>query len=154
MPLGADDLQATHVANFFTFRLHLLAFRDLINEGVPFLWRYIETSGVRVLEFGPGHRFWVAAEDDVGAASGHVCGNRHRPEPTGLGDNVSLTLVLFGVEHLVLHASLLKQGGKPFTLFDGDGADEHGQASPLDLANLFSRNRLAAKRLLAGVAIG
>ena len=49
----------------------------------------------------------VAAEQDVDAATGHVGGDRDRAEPTGLGDDLGLTRVLLGVEHLVLDAALV-----------------------------------------------
>ena len=46
----------------------------------------------------------AGAEDDVGAAAGHVGGDRHRLRLTGLGDDRRLALVLLGVEHLVRNA--------------------------------------------------
>ena len=53
------------------------------------------------LEVGPGHELGVAAEDDVGAAAGHVGGDRHAALPAGLGDDLGLALVVLGVQDLV-----------------------------------------------------
>ena len=43
----------------------------------------------------------IAAELDVGAAAGHVGGDRHRAGPAGLGDDVGFLLVIARVQHLV-----------------------------------------------------
>jgi hypothetical protein len=48
-----------------------------------------------------GQQLGVAAEQDVDAAAGHVGGDGDRAEPAGLGDDLGLTEVLLGVEHLV-----------------------------------------------------
>ena len=55
-----------------------------------------------------GEALGVAAEEDVDAAAGHVGGHGDRIEPAGLGDDVRLTRVLLGVEHLVGDAPLLE----------------------------------------------
>ena len=94
------------------------------------------------MELRPGERVGVAAEDDVGAATGHVGGDRDGAEPSCLGNDLGLTLVLLGVEHLVVDAPLLEQIGEPFTLLDGDGADQHGQALLLDFLHLGDRHHL------------
>ena len=50
--------------------------------------------------------FGVATEEDVDASACHVGGHRDRMQSTGLGDDLRLTRVLLGVEHLVLDAAL------------------------------------------------
>ena len=52
-----------------------------------------------------GHELGVAAEQDVGAAAGHVGGDRDRAEAAGLGDDLGLVLVVLGVQHDVLDAA-------------------------------------------------
>ena len=47
----------------------------------------------------PGHELGVAAEQDVGAAAGHVGGDGDHAEAAGLGDDLRLLLVELGVEH-------------------------------------------------------
>ena len=81
---------------------------DLLDQGVPFRLRHVEPGGVLLLELGPGHGFGVAAEDDVGAAAGHVRGDGHGALAAGLGDDLRLALVMLGVEHLVLHPALVE----------------------------------------------
>ena len=56
----------------------------------------------RISDARPGR---VAAELDVGAAAGHVRGDRDGPRPPGLGDDARLLLVELGVERLVLDPS-------------------------------------------------
>ena len=48
----------------------------------------------------------VAAEHDVGAATGHVGRDRDGAVAPGLGDDLGLALVLLGVQHVVLDAAL------------------------------------------------
>ena len=54
----------------------------------------------------------VAAELDVGAATGHVGGDRNRARLAGLGDDLRFLLVEAGVQHLVLDAALLQHLGQ------------------------------------------
>ncbi len=70
------------------------------------------------------HQLGVAAEQDVDATTGHVGGDGDRAEAAGLGDDVGLTGVLLGVEHLVFDAALLQQPREQLGLLDADGADE------------------------------
>ena len=55
-----------------------------------------------------GHELGVAAQQDVGAAAGHVGGNRDHAFAAGLRHDVSLALVLLGVQHLVPDAHPLQ----------------------------------------------
>ena len=82
--LRADDLQATHRANELAFGPHVLAGGDLGDEGFPFLAWHVEPRGVFVLQFCPDERVGIATEDDVGAAAGHVGGDRDGAEPARL----------------------------------------------------------------------
>ena len=51
--------------------------------------------------------FEVAAEYDIGAAARHVGGYGDRPGAARLRDDLGLTLMLLGVEHLVLEVIFL-----------------------------------------------
>ena len=59
-----------------------------------------------------GHVVAVAAEDDVGAAAGHVGGDGHGTGAAGLGHNFGLPLHVFGlgIEQVVGHLLLGQQG--------------------------------------------
>ena len=119
---------------------------------VPLFLRHVEPRGVFVLQLGPGHRLGIAAEDDVGAAAGHVRGDRDGAFAAGLGDDLGLALVVLGVEHFVLDAALVEQAGKPLALFDRDGADQHRPAAALRCRLiLLVGNRLAAASSLCGM---
>ena len=61
-----------------------------------------------LLELELREHLGVAAEDDVGAAAGHVGGDGDRALATGLRDDVRLVLVLLRVEHVVLDPLLLE----------------------------------------------
>src|SRR6267143_1328971 len=76
------------------------------------------------------------AEHDVGAAAGHVGGDRHRARLTGIGDDQRLPLVLLGVEHLVPDAALFQQPGEALRLFNRDGADQDRAAAAGDFLDL------------------
>ena len=55
------------------------------------------------------HHLRVAAEEDVGAAAGHVGGDGDRALAARLRDDLGLALVLLGVEHVVRHAAPLEE---------------------------------------------
>ncbi len=52
--------------------------------------------------------FGVAAQDDIGAASGHVGGDGDHPQPARLGDDPRLLLVELGVQDLVRNTPTLQ----------------------------------------------
>ena len=79
--------------------------------------------------------FDIAAELDVGASAGHVGGDRHRPGPAGLGDDMGLALMLARVQHGVLDLLLLEPFGEELGFLDRDGADEDRLAALLLLAD-------------------
>ena len=66
----------------------------------------------------------VAAQNDVGAAPGHVGGDGHRARRAGLGDNRRLARVLFGVQNLVGDILRGEQRRQFFGSVDRRRADE------------------------------
>ena len=68
-------------------------------------------------KLGPGHRFGIAAQDDVGAAAGHVRGDGHGALAAGLGDDFGLALVMLGVEHFVRNAAPLEHASRAVRSF-------------------------------------
>ena len=87
------------------FFFHFFALVDFLDQGVPFGGRNIEPRGIFILQNGPRHRFGIAAENDVGAAAGHIGGDRHGAFAARLGDDFCLALVMLGVKHLVRNAA-------------------------------------------------
>ena len=53
VPLAADDVQPAHRRHLAAFGLRLLAVLDLVDQGVPFLWRDVEPGGVLLLQAAP-----------------------------------------------------------------------------------------------------
>ena len=66
----------------------------------------------------PGHELGVAAEQNVGAAAGHVGGDGDHAETAGLGDDLGFLLVELGVEDDVADALALEDLGEQLGLFD------------------------------------
>ena len=85
-----------------------------------------------------GQELGVAAQDDVGAAAGHVGGHRDRALAPGQGDDRRLPLVLLGVQHLVLDAGLLQHRGQDLRLGHARGADQHRLALLVPLGHVGS----------------
>src|SRR6266576_369511 len=85
-----------------------------------------------------GVNFGVAAEENIGASAGHIGGYGYRALASGLGDDGGFTLVILGVEDLMLHAHLLEDAGEPLRFLDRDGADERGLADIGALLDLLS----------------
>src|SRR3989304_10611942 len=72
-----------------------------------------------------GEEVRVAAEQDVGAAPGHVRGDRHRALAPRLRDDLRLALVVLGVEDLVPDTPLLEELRELPGFLDRDRADQH-----------------------------
>ena len=70
------------------------------------------------------HLLGIAAEQDVGAAAGHVGGHGDGAFAARLRDDARFALVLLGVEHLVRDAGLFQDVGDGFGFFDRDRADQ------------------------------
>ncbi len=92
---------------------------------VALVQRRVEAAGAQDVV---GEHVGVAAQQDVGAAAGHVGGDGDGPHASGLGDDVGLALVVLGVQGLVPDAALVKQARELLGAFDGHGADEAGLA--------------------------
>ena len=136
MPLGADHVQAAEPPHDDSFGLHLFAFFDLADQGVPFGGGHIEPRLVLGLQDGPRHRFGIAAQNNVGTAARHVGGDGDGPEAARLSDDLRFALVLLGVEHLVLDAALVEELAQPFALLDGDGSHQDRPPLAIDTGDL------------------
>ena len=106
--LGAEDVQAAELrpprsCSGSVTCSRLLQRRPAASSGAasgstPFLLQHLL-----------GEELGVAAEQDVGAAAGHVGGDGDRALAAGLGDDLRLALVVLGVEHVVRDPALLEQ---------------------------------------------
>ena len=84
------------------------------------------------------HHLGVAAEDDVGAAAGHVGGDGDAALAAGLRDDLGLPLVVLRVEDVVRHAAALEERGHHLALRHRDGADEDRLALLVPLPDLLA----------------
>src|SRR5439155_16468196 len=83
----ADDVHAAHLGNLTAFFLHLLLRLDFPNRFLPLLVWHVEPRRILVLEARPGKRLGIAAENEVGAAAGHVGRDGDGADAAGLGDD-------------------------------------------------------------------
>ena len=129
MALGGDDAQATEGLDV------LMVFGPL---GANFIDAGLACSGVkRLLRLGLLQGFFhVATEHDVGAAAGHVGGDGDHLGPTGLGDDVGLAGVLFGVEDLVGELFFVEQTCDELRILNRGGAHQHGLAALVAFADV------------------
>ena len=100
--LGADDVEAADADDPLVV---LVGDRLRLGQG-RVVGRLVDLGRVQaaLVEDLRGEAGRVAAEQDVGAAAGHVRGDRDRAGPPGLGDDPRFLLVELGVERLVLDA--------------------------------------------------
>ena len=70
----------------------------------------------------------VTAKYDVCAPAGHIGGDSDHPRPPGLGDDLRLLLVIFGVQHLVRDIGLAEALGQLFRGFHRGGTHQHRRA--------------------------
>ena len=143
VPLGADDVQSAHAGHHASFGLHLLALLDLADQRVPFVLGHFQSRGILFLQPRPGHGLGVAAENDVGAAAGHVRGNRHRAQPARLGHDLGLALMVLGVQDLVRDAAFFQQAGDQLAPLDRHRAHQHRTPAALNLLDLALGDGLA-----------
>ncbi len=135
VPLGAHDVQAAQTHHHVVFRVRLrleprkqlvplvaphpvelVVVREVIEMFVGDILRLVFRQPLRQLFLQAGvlgHKFRVAAQQDVGAAAGHVGRNRHHALAPGLRHNRRFPLVVLRVQHLVPHAHPLQDAGKP-----------------------------------------
>ena len=130
--LGAEHVQAAQVHHLVVLAVgRPLELRQRLPPGL----RVVGVVGVDALppQRLAGQELGVAAEQDVGAAAGHVGRDRDRPLAPRLGDDVRFALVVLGVQHLVRNAQPPQPPGQELGLLDRDRADEDRLAALLAL---------------------
>ena len=166
--LGADDEKAPRAAHslgllrdLFLMLLHKLGvprahLQDFLVGGVGVAVALDDQflGETLLAQVGLRHVFGVAAQHDIGAAPGHVRGNRHCAELARLRDDLGLFLVVFRVQHLVPHAALFQKLAQMLALFDGDGAHQHGLALLVALQHLIDHGvKLGALRFVHNIVV-
>ncbi len=82
--------------------------------------------------------FPITAQQNVGTATGHVGGNRHRARTPGLRDNFGFFVVVFGVQYLVLNARVMQQTRHMLGAFNGRRTHQHRTPCRLARAHVFN----------------
>ena len=122
MALGADNGQAAGGKHALAFGLAgLLGFGVKLLE---LLGRHVLHGQALVLKALAHQLVGVTAQQDVGTTTGHVSSDGHGAVASGLGNDMSLALVMLSVEDLVRDAALGKGGRQLLGAFDGDGAHQ------------------------------
>src|SRR5574343_1817503 len=117
MTLGGDDAQTAVGLGLF------VGLFPVLTQGSHFGLALLLGQGL--IGFDDLHfLFDVAAQNDLGAATSHVGGDRDHAGATGLGHDVGLTGMLLGVEHLVLKLGLRQQLGNQLGVLDRAGAHQ------------------------------
>ena len=130
--LGGDDAQAAQRLDFFVLDRPIGAQLRQARLLGAFIQRFVGFNRQHVF-------FDIAAEHDVGAATGHVGGNGDHLGAAGLGDDVGLAGVLLGVEHLVRQVRLIEQLVDDFGVLNRRSAHQHRLAALVALADVFDR---------------
>jgi len=126
VPLGADDPQASARDDLLVLRLALggRTGQRLLEGRGPLLRRRLPRLHPAQDQLLLREELRVSAEQDVGAASRHVRGDRHRAQPPRLGDDLRLHLVVLRVQDDVLDPLALQESRHRFGLLDRHGSDE------------------------------
>ena len=139
MALGTDDAQTAQFHNLLLLiSTFCLIFFQQLMEGFSGLVQFrivtgYEAGGERNLLFCEAvlrHLFFrfefrVAAQDDIGTTTCHVGGDGHSTQPSGFCHDGGFLVMLFGVQHIMLHAPLFQQQTDAFGIFDGNGAHQY-----------------------------
>ena len=116
-------IKAPGFQNRFVFRVgQARAFVNQLLRVNAFCRRIVD---IEFRQFVFGQVFRVAAEQNVGAAAGHVCGDRDSAFFTGLRDNLRFFFMLLGVQNRMTNAAALEHTGQQLALFNGNGADKN-----------------------------
>ncbi len=132
MALGSDDAQAAQRFDFF------MVFSPLRTQSGYFSIAFGLRCGFKLLK-RLDHFFNVSAKYDVCAAACHVGGNGDHAGLARLCHDVSLTRMLFGIQHLVRQLFRDQQLVNDFRIFNRRGADQYRLAALVAFANIFDR---------------
>ena len=125
VPLGAEDVQAAELARPRRPRSSHCA-SDLLDELLELLAARRRACGCCSLNSSLREHLRVAAEDDVGAAAGHVGRDGDGALAAGLGHDVRLARVVLRVEHSCGMLFLSRMRAMAAALLDAGRADQDG----------------------------
>ena len=148
MALGTDDVEAAFMDHFVVKRLPFTAQGIDLTLFLPCLDCLICLKKANLL-------FDITAQHNVSTSAGHIGRNGDHAWPTGLGNNLGLTRVLLGIEHLMGQLLLAQQPRYQFGVFDRGCTDQHRLSSGVAVADI-GKNRLVffmrgAKHLILAI---
>ncbi len=126
MTLGAQHVKPTGLDDFVVLGGHrVFPFGDRVGPGGLVFFGRVDRRQAALRKFLLGKEFWVSAEHDVGASTGHVGGHGDGALATGLGDDRRFFLVVLGVQHFVRNSTAQQHARQQLGLLDAHRADEH-----------------------------
>ena len=133
----SQNIKATGLQHFFLF---VRVFRlDLFTNGNGIgLWIGVQCFDHLQLD--------VAAQLNVGAATGHVCGNGHRAEFARICDDLGFLFVLACVQNVMRNAPFGQHLAEHFGLFDGRGTDQNRLPYRIGFFDLFDHRLIFFQR--------
>src|ERR1039458_4326857 len=134
VPLGAQDVQAAEGGHFIVLAVGLL-FEARQQRG-PFLFGHlIRVKRLFARRFARPH-FGIAAQQNIGTASGHCRCNRYGPLPSRLRHHGRFALMVLGVQYLMWHPLAPEYLRQPLGLLYCDSTYQHGLAPGVQFLDL------------------
>ena len=94
---------------------------------------FLVTGIIQLFDFG----FYIATEDNIGTATGHIGGDGDRPWTPSFNNNIGFTLVLFSIQYIVFNPSLFQHLGEQLGGFHRGGAHQHWSALLGNIGDIF-----------------
>ena len=133
--LRAHNVQAAQRHNLVVILLPLGL--ELGERSIPVGLEFLAVGVLALLPHGfAGHRFRIAAQQNVGTAAGHVGRYRDGALAACLRHDGRFALVVLRVQHFVPDALLLQELRKRFGLLDRNRSHQHGLPALMELFDL------------------
>src|SRR6185369_1170885 len=97
MALGADDMQSASLNDFFVLFIDLRL--HFGNRSVPLFWRRGRRIEVAFAKNVTRHEVGVSAEQNIGTAARHICGDGYGALSSGLSHDLRFLLVVLSVQY-------------------------------------------------------
>ena len=131
MALGTDNMQTA-------------GFQYALMVGFPAVFQSFDTRLFFFLaeqligQDGIALMFHIAAQHNIGTATGHIGGHGNHTGFTRLRYNQRFALVFFGVQYVVRQACLIEQMRHQLGVFNGGGTHQHRLTALVTILNVFN----------------
>ena len=157
--LLVEDTRVGQVDAFLVLELlrRRRPFRELVGE-LRVLGLHVcsaDADGAQMLaDIIVGHGLGIAAEQDVGTTAGHVGRDGHGTLATRLCNDLGLTLMVLGIQNLMVDAALGEDGRQALRAIDRRGAHQAGLTRGVALGHVIGhRSELGVNRLIDEVVV-